>query len=110
MELRLEVVCLLVFVLLVSAVWIVLQNRRLRNRNAHLASVSADLAKYNTELSEAKKHIEVSNNELNRLNEDLKRKNEQLNEANYVKEEYIGSVFTICSNYIKKLFKLISRC
>ncbi len=103
MELRLEVVCLLVFVLLVSAVWIILQNRRLRNRNAHLASVSADLAKYNTELSEAKKHIEVSNNELNRLNEDLKRKNEQLNEANYVKEEYIGSVFTICSNYIKRM-------
>lgn len=103
MEVRLEVVCLLVFVLLVSAVWIVLQNRRLRNRNAHLASVSADLAKYNTELTEAKKHIEVSNNELNRLNEDLKRKNEQLNEANYVKEEYIGSVFTICSNYIKRM-------
>lgn len=50
-----------------------------------------------------KKHIETSNNELNRLNEDLKRKNEELNEANYVKEEYIGSVFTICSNYIKSM-------
>lgn len=101
MEMALEAVCLLVFVLLISAVWIVLQNRRLRNRNDHLASVSADLAEYNAELTEAKKRIEVSNRELNRLNEDLKRKNEQLNEANYVKEEYIGSVFTICSNYIK---------
>lgn len=101
MEMALEAVCLLVFILLISAVWIVLQNRRLRNRNDHLASVSADLAEYNAELTEAKKRIEVSNKELNRLNEDLKRKNEQLNEANYVKEEYIGSVFTICSNYIK---------
>lgn len=101
MEMALEAVCLLVFILLISAVWIVLQNRRLRNRNDHLASVSADLAEYNAELTEAKKRIEVSNRELNRLNEDLKRKNEQLNEANYVKEEYIGSVFTICSNYIK---------
>lgn len=103
MEMALEAVCLLVFILLISAVWIVLQNRRLRNRNGHLASVSADLAEYNAELTEAKKRIEVSNRELNRLNEDLKRKNEQLNEANYVKEEYIGSVFTICSNYIKRM-------
>ncbi len=37
------------------------------------------------------------------LNEDLKLKNDELKEANYVKEEYIGYVFTICSNYIGKL-------
>lgn len=102
-ETALIIASLLALILLIAAAWIVRQNRRLRNRNEHLAEVSADLARNNIELSEAKKHIEVSNNELNRLNYDLKRKNEQLNEANYVKEEYIGSVFTICSNYIKRM-------
>ena len=37
------------------------------------------------------------------LNQSLIAKNDELNEANYVKEEYIGYIFTICSNYIRKL-------
>ncbi|MDL2278968.1 DUF6377 domain-containing protein, partial [Parabacteroides sp. OttesenSCG-928-G07] len=29
--------------------------------------------------------------------------NKQLKEANYIKEEYIGYIFSTCSNYINKL-------
>lgn len=37
------------------------------------------------------------------MNEQLRDTNNQLRESNYVKEEYIGYVFSICSNYISKL-------
>jgi transcriptional regulator len=43
------------------------------------------------------------NGELSEVNEKLKVINNQLLESNYVKEEYIGYVFSICSNYITKL-------
>ena len=56
-----------------------------------------------TQLSEAREQLADVNARLRELNADLKAKNEELNEANYVKEEYIGYIFTICSNYIRKL-------
>ena len=43
------------------------------------------------------------NKELNNVNSQLKDTNNKLLESNYVKEEYIGYVFSICSNYISKL-------
>lgn len=43
------------------------------------------------------------NKELSEINERLKESNNRLLESNYVKEEYIGYVFSLCSNYITKL-------
>ena len=43
------------------------------------------------------------NGELSEINEKLKVSNDELLESNYVKEEYIGYVFSICSSYITKL-------
>ncbi len=41
--------------------------------------------------------------ELAEVNKQLRNINSQLEESNYVKEEYIGYVFSLCSNYISKI-------
>ena len=56
-----------------------------------------------TELSEAKTQLGLANESLKKLNEELNSINQELKESNYVKEEYIGYIFTICSSYISKL-------
>ena len=58
------------------------------------------------ELSQAQQQLNLANTQLIELNDNLRQKNEELNEANYVKEEYIGYVFTICSSYISKMESL----
>ena len=54
-------------------------------------------------LSEAHRLLKEANDALQRLNEELHDANDQLRESNYVKEEYIGHVFALCSAYIGKL-------
>ena len=49
------------------------------------------------------KQLALANQELQNLNELLRSANQKLQESNDVKEEYIGYVFSICSNYISKL-------
>ena len=55
------------------------------------------------ELEQAHKQLAEVNNQLQSLNEQLLDANNKLTESNYVKEEYIGYVFNICSSYISKL-------
>lgn len=43
------------------------------------------------------------NKELKEANEKLRQSNESLMESNYVKEEYVGYVFSICSSYLSKI-------
>ncbi|MCQ2230084.1 MAG: DUF6377 domain-containing protein [Bacteroidales bacterium] len=45
----------------------------------------------------------VVNNKLENAIDNLKNANNELEESNFVKEEYIGYVFSICSNYIGKI-------
>lgn len=61
------------------------------------------LNKHIDELSQAHTRLAEINGELQSVNLQLKEANSQLRESNYVKEEYIGYVFAICSNYISKL-------
>ena len=56
-------------------------------------------------LSIAKKSINNMYEELKQMNIDLDELNKKLSETNQVKEEYIGSVFNLYSNYINKLEK-----
>ena len=89
---------------------IIVQNRRLRLHRRSLDAANKKLTGNVAELSEAHKQLNEANTRLNEantrltaLNDDLKVKNDELSEANYVKEEYIGYIFTICSDYIGKL-------
>lgn len=99
----LTTVCVLAVILAILIVVIIIQNRRLKYQGGHLDSANKKLNNKIAELSDAKNQLDAVNDRLKKLNEDLKLKNDELKEANYVKEEYIGYVFTICSNYIGKL-------
>ena len=54
-------------------------------------------------LSKARKHIRDMYQEVKQMNADLNDLNKRLSESNLVKEEYIGYVFNLCSNYIDKM-------
>ncbi|MDR1368650.1 MAG: DUF6377 domain-containing protein [Dysgonamonadaceae bacterium] len=54
-------------------------------------------------LSSAKKSIKNMYENMKLMNGDLDELNKKLSESNHVKEEYIGSVFNLCSTYIDKM-------
>lgn len=54
-------------------------------------------------LSVAKKSINKMYEESVLMNENLNELNKKLSESNQVKEEYIGSIFNLCSTYINKM-------
>ncbi len=95
--------CALAAVLTGAIATIIVQNARLRRQGRNLDDVNKSLNKNVVQLSSAQQQLNEANERLQQLNNDLKLKNDELNEANYVKEEYIGYIFTICSNYIGKL-------
>ena len=91
-------------VLLVAAiVWIVTNMIRLGHSRQKLHDMNRELIKRRSELSAANESLQQANESLHRVNEKMQRANDQLKESNIVKEEYVGYVFSICSNYISKL-------
>lgn len=54
-------------------------------------------------LSIAKKSIKQMYEDVTQMNENLNELNRKLSESNQVKEEYIGSIFNLCSTYINKM-------
>ncbi len=101
-------VCVLAVILISAIAVIIMQNKRLRRQGANLDRANKKLNANVTELSDAQKQLHEVNNRLKELNADLQQKNEELHESNYVKEEYIGNIFTICSGYITKLDEMRS--
>lgn len=75
-------VLLLLVVTLISAFFFI------RKKNSKLLKVKQSLAEQNLRLQE--------------MAENLTRMNEQIQESNHIKEEYIGLLFNICSEYIYK--------
>ena len=99
-EARLRIFLILVsilsIVLIIAIIFIYRQMKSLAQSRAKLDNTNQLLSKHVNVLSDTQK-------QLSEVNEKLKVLNEQLRESNYVKEEYIGYVFAICSNYISKL-------
>ncbi|MCH5225324.1 MAG: transcriptional regulator [Muribaculaceae bacterium] len=99
----LVLVCVLVVVLSCAIIAFVVQNKRLHQQGLKTDAANHQLNKKVEELSEADEKLNSMNTLLKDLNEDLKTKNEQLYEANFVKEEYIGYVFSLCSSYLTQI-------
>lgn len=83
--------------------------RNLRSSQAKVAETNTNLQSSNMKLEEARKGLSLANEKLSELNNQLTEVNEKLTVANgnlrdtnYVKEEIIGYVFSICSQYISK--------
>lgn len=96
-------VSFLFLVLIGAFLFIRKQMRRLKEANLKLDSTNQKLSVNMDALSTAHQHLEEVNMQLKDLNTQLQEVNDQLRESNYVKEEYIGYVFNICSTYISKL-------
>lgn len=99
----LTALCILAAGLVASLLFIALQKKQLRVRGERLNQANASLESNVEELRGVQQQLAEANEQLKKLNEDLKENNEQLAEANYVKEEYIGYVFSMCSQYIRKI-------
>lgn len=94
----------LLFLALVGAFLIIRkQMYRLKEANGKLDRTNQKLSVHMDALSAAHWRLEEVNIQLKDLNTQLQEVNDQLRESNYVKEEYIGYVFNICSTYISKL-------
>ena len=96
-------VSFLFLVLIGAFLFIRKQMRRLKEANLKLDSTNQKLSVNMDALSTAHQRLEEVNMQLKDLNTQLQEVNDQLRESNYVKEEYIGDVFNICSTYISKL-------
>lgn len=103
LHLFLVLVSILSIVLLIAIFYIYRQMKHLSKSRAKLNEVNLLLNRHVDELSLAQTRLAEVNDQLQSLNRQLKEANSQLRESNYVKEEYIGYVFAICSNYISKL-------
>lgn len=96
-------VSFLFLVLIGAFLFIRKQMRRLKEANLKLDSTNQKLSVNMDALSTAHQRLEEANMQRKDLNTQLQEVNDQLRESNYVKEEYIGYVFNICSTYISKL-------
>lgn len=96
-------VSFLFLVLIGAFLFIRKQMHRLKEANLKLDSTNQKLSVNMDALSTAHQRQEEVNMQLKDLNTQLQEVNDQLRESNYVKEEYIGYVFNICSTYISKL-------
>lgn len=99
----LYVVTFFSIILLLALIGLYRQTKKLRKSRIELDSANHSLNQHVVELSQMHKQLALANQELQNLNELLRSANQKLQESNDVKEEYIGYVFSICSNYISKL-------
>ena len=93
----------LLVLLAIAIVFVVSSLLRLRKSRYRLHEVNKELKRRRSEIASANQHLKEANESLIDVNEKMKKANEQLRESNLVKEEYVGYVFAICSNYISKL-------
>lgn len=99
----LYVVTFFSIILVLALIGLYRQTKKLRKSRTELDSANHSLNQRVVELSQMHKQLALANQELQNLNELLRSANQKLQESNDVKEEYIGYVFSICSNYISKL-------
>lgn len=99
----LYVVTFFSIILVLALIGLYRQTKKMRKSRTELDSVNHSLNQHVVELSQMHKQLALANQELQNLNELLRSANQKLQESNDVKEEYIGYVFSICSNYISKL-------
>lgn len=99
----LYVVTFFSIILVLALIGLYRQTKKMRKSRTELDSVNHSLNQHVVELSQMHKQLVLANQELQNLNELLRSANQKLQESNDVKEEYIGYVFSICSNYISKL-------
>lgn len=103
LHIYLAVLAMLAAVLLGAVLFILSQMKKLKLQRKELFDVNGKLKDNISELSATQAEKEEVIEELNKAVEELNEANGKLRESNYLKEEYIGYVFSLCNKYIKKL-------
>lgn len=103
LSLYLMTVSILSIILLIAFFYIYRQVKCLSESKRKLNNTNHLLNEHVKQLSETHQKLKIMNNKLQQLNAEQTHMNNQLRESNYIKEEYIGYVFSICSTYISKL-------
>lgn len=93
----------LALMLVALAVLLALRIRKLRRVRNELKSANESLADHVRQINEAREELTRANVDLRRAHDEAVSVNSALNEANFVKEQCISSMFSICSVYIDKL-------
>ncbi|MDR1623385.1 MAG: DUF6377 domain-containing protein [Tannerellaceae bacterium] len=92
------VIVLLIILCLVISVFIHKTNIQKKNIIEINNRLNANLSV----LSETKENLICSNEKMKKMSEQILETNKKLKESNYIKEEYIGYIFSACSNYLTK--------
>lgn len=103
LKMALWTVCILLLLVVLSVVAVWRQNVRLHRSRRELASANGELSQNQQALAEANAQLVAANAQLKEAMSQQAEANQRLREADLVKEEYIGYLFSICSNYISKL-------
>ncbi|MDE6812575.1 MAG: transcriptional regulator [Duncaniella sp.] len=93
-------------ILIILSLIIIRKNKRLKESQESLSSLNSELKDNIEELSALREAQEAANRRLKEMNTELSEVNSRLKESNFIKEEYMGHVFTMCSNYINKIENL----
>lgn len=96
-------VCILLLLVLSGIVVVWRQNVRLGRSRHQLAQTNDELKQNQEALAQVNAQLVATNAQLQETMNQQQEVNQQLREADLVKEEYIGYLFSICSNYISKL-------
>ncbi len=103
LQLYLWILSALSVVLVGTVVIIFYKNKKIDDSRKSLALLNNELESNIEELQTLKAIQDESNLKLKEVNQELSEVNNKLKEANLIKEEYIGQMFHICSDYIDRL-------
>lgn len=103
LKIYLVVLATLLLILIFASLVIIRKNRSLRDSQASLSALNSELKDNLDTLSAMRESLEVTNSRLQEVNTELSAVNNRLKESNLIKEEYVGQMFTMCSNYINKM-------
>lgn len=96
-------VSILSAVLLLVIVAMFIQFFKLKHAHKNLVDSKQLLNEHMKELRDTQQRLSEVNRELTEANGKLQQSNDKLTASNYVKEEYVGYVFAICSSYLSKI-------
>ena len=101
---RLSLIGLAIFllILILTIFYIMRQNKLLRNSRATLNDANVELSNRVEELQSTREELKTTNSKLSDMYETARQNLRELAKVNDTNEEYIASVFVICSNYINK--------
>ena len=103
LHIALWVLFALTLILVFAVVMIIQKNKRLVDSRKELESLNRQLSDNVAELTSLREAQEQANSRLKEMNVELTEVNDRLAESNLIKEEYVGQMFSICSEYINKI-------